>query len=310
MICIPKNIAHIEAGTYDLADHPLLGHSRKLAAEMAKCEFERAQKGLVNSGELRPWFRVHLEILGICAGHEREVEMAIMEAAAAALQVEPSELSGRLLGGRPRLIPQDENVPVPKKDILGTRQDREWLYKRQLHNAFMHGLALDYMTRALPLARTALDKVHPNLFDLCIAYAERSQIAMADMPPSPDRGVCKAAGISGAYWVNGRAGYYARATVPNYLMQETVKGALELAFCHGLPKDPTPEVAAAIRRADHLNEEIWNFTFGPELARRVAPSLFRNSKPLEACRRISKLSYAELEAEFIACGAASCQTNL
>jgi hypothetical protein len=38
MICIPKNIAHIEAGTYDLADHPFLGHSRKLAAEMARCE--------------------------------------------------------------------------------------------------------------------------------------------------------------------------------------------------------------------------------------------------------------------------------
>lgn len=154
-----------------------------------------------------------------------------------------------------------------------------------------------------------MDKVHPRLFKLCIANAENSQMTMADMPPNPIRTVCTAAGISGAFWVNGRAGYYARAVVPHYLMQETVKGALELAFCHGLPKNPSPEVSSAIRRADHLNEEIWNFTFGPELARRVAPALFRDTKPLEACLQVSKLSYAELEAKFIACGVASCRAN-
>ncbi len=307
MIRIPSSIARIEAGVYDLSGHPLLGSSRKLALELAICEFNRAQKGYLKSGETK---MAYATVQDLCQGHELEVELAILDASAEALQVSPEALSQRLLDDRPRLIPAFKNLPIPPKEASpSTQLGREWLHKRQLHNAFMHGLALDYMTRALPLARSALDKIHPRLFDLCIAQAEHSQMSMADMPPNPARTVFTAAGVSEAFWVNGRAGYYAKATVPYYLLQETVKGALELAFCHGLPKNPSPDVVAAIQRADHLNEEIWNFTFGPELARRVAPALFKDTKPLEACVQISKLSYAELEAKFIACGVLTCPTN-
>lgn len=144
MICTPKSIAHIEKGTYDLSEHPLLGSSRKLALELATCEFQRAEKGRWISGEVTFGLTVDRQIQSLCQGHEWEIELAIMEAAAEALQVEPSELSRRLLDGRPRLIPTYEKVPVPKKEPIDrTYVDQEWLYKRQLHNAFMHGLALD-----------------------------------------------------------------------------------------------------------------------------------------------------------------------
>lgn len=280
------NIERIRREETPLFGHPILsgalgaelaarGHARACAA------FQEAARGTefgsLNLRSLASVGRATAALVALVRDGENGRQDALrdlaVETAAEASGIPAGEAAGLLLSAE--LVEPDELGCVGDAMARGfaphlTDRVRPLVRLRHTHNALIAGTALLLMTEALPLARSALQRIHPGLYRNCRMLANLSLVVQYLAPPywtgSPR------SGTSRVVWRDGEARLECRASYFFVLVMEIAQGLAELNFLDGLPRAgelTLDEQAAFSYHAEQELLESWNFQMGPALARRL-----------------------------------------
>lgn len=145
-------------------------------------------------------------------------------------------------------------------EMVGANEE---VYKRRFLNAMSQGAAKKshHMFHMVDDELTELDPRLPNRYAKLMAAADYMYYIVPEMENGVNGGVVR---VQFPTATNPKAVIYAQAMVFPVLINELVKGVMELLSAHGLPKNKRIG-EYVINKADFLAAEPWDMRLGPGL---------------------------------------------
>jgi len=163
--------------------------------------------------------------------------------------------------------------------------------KRKFVNGLIQGAAINSLNM-YHLVKEDLDKIDPDLLDMYGLLSALAEFGYWVVPGLEDIGGAPGESHSGGKSRIDLSGDKPKiiAVGKNFpiLVQELVKGVMELLSTHGLPKDPNIR-KKVLNDVDSLAGEFWDIRFGPKIWKKILSSLEGEYNP-----RAVSLFYTEL----------------
>jgi hypothetical protein len=151
--------------------------------------------------------------------------------------------------------------------------------KRRFINGLIQGAAINSL-HAFHLVKRMLDRIDPSLTDKYALFSIFTELGYwvtppLVLPPNSEDESDIPAPVGGMVRVDLSGEVpkiIARAVNFPILVQELVKGVMELISMHGLPEDEKLR-NEVLSQADSLEDESWDIRFGPEIWKKILTSI-------------------------------------
>lgn len=207
--------------------------------------------------------------------HARQLEQLAVKAVSEAWNVPPEILRAMLTSNPQPDMQEEEDDSDEVQDVDLPQFDKETLRpqinKRITMNAMTQGAAVHNMATIHHIVKDDLDEIEPRLLQLYQRFASGSThfywiIDFVNLTKLALKGA--AVGWSGVqYDENDEPVVVAKAVNFPVLVQELVKGVMELLSHHGLEGLSPGELDVVYGEADRLEDEPWLIQIGPQIWR-------------------------------------------
>lgn len=271
--------------------HPILDtHGQALS----QAGFDAAKARCTRHGyeryDFQTEFDLEMEIAKREAAHKAELEQLAKSAVAKAWNIPKDRLNGSL-GGAETAEPYEPRGPQRTNRNLKTDVDR-----RLTLNTLTQGAALHGMQTLHHLVDEGLKKIDPELPKL---YARTSALCLFGHWHNDYSGQAVAQEFAAAGDVklqmkNGVPTVQATALWFPILVEELVKGVVEMLTAHAQADYTEDELRLIFKQADKLEHEFHQVQVGTELWRRFLAALPPGLHPSDAMHVVSKLPPQQL----------------
>jgi len=201
------------------------------------------------------------EIVKIESEHTVELAKLAVKLVEDAYGIIPDEIKYKIKLGRQEIeIGATKDFTHEEEIKTFSPEIKNEVAKRVVINGLIQGAALrgQYLFH---LAEDELEKISPDLVDLYGIIMSVAEYAYWVIPPSMVSAM--GAGMERVNLSEDKPMIIAYAVIFPVLLQELVKGIVELVSLHGLPKDATIR-QKVLDAADTLENETWGIRFGKE----------------------------------------------
>lgn len=270
--------------------HPFLNkYGNQLQQEAyAHTEERGTQKGLPRDAMQRVMnlFPVYQQIAAHEEAHKPQLEDLAKKVVSQIYGIAPDKMVARLK----RLGEIGATVSKPERSFTPESEIQPEVNKRKTANMLTQGAAVHGFMTAHHLAEEALDKIDPELRNL---YDQLSSISHQAYWVINPQQLQRQASPSGRTFLqrdnNGKIIVVAEAATFNVLIQELIKGVMELLSLHGMNKMDRATHQRVTEEADDPNQEPWKIQAGPALWRRIMQILPPRTNLGEFMRRLNQL---------------------
>jgi hypothetical protein len=267
---------------HPFAKHPLMAlHGESLAQQSyayteGRAEKQNAQLGMQG---LQGMQQTVMQILQYEKGHKKELEAAAINIVSKTYGISPEKLRAELMplggvgGGMPPRRPTSRAQPHPDPEV------RDQANKRMTINSLTQGAAIHGFQTAHHLAKDVLDSINPQLRGLYDKLSATSHGAYYWIDPEQMQamGGGMRAGEVKLVRENDQIIVHARATTLPVLIQELIKGTMELLGLHGISNLDKATHQHVMERSDDPADEHFHIQMGPALWRKLLTVLPKGS---------------------------------
>ena len=255
----------IKRGETSFANNPSLPEGNYLD-NVASAQFQELlekirhyyKKPLHSANDLvMAMYQIHGEIQQIESTHVPELAQLAVKLVSEAYGVNEDELQFKIQLGDQDVDVGGTQEEAPQSDV---QADPKEVHKRNMVNALIQGAGLrgQYLFH---MASGQLSQISPDLVPLYGLLMSLGEYAYWIIPPNVVAGM--AGGTEQVKLDEEVPQIKASATVFPVLLQELVKGVVELVSMHGLPSDAGQQ-QAVLNQTDTLQNEMWAIRFGKE----------------------------------------------
>ena len=189
-------------------------------------------------------------------------------------------------------IDPDESMVINFNDIKEGLYIKNEIFKKRILNALIMGAAMDFSSKFENYIEE-IKNINPELFDLYkniivlnnYLLFEKEDVGIDDNIPKQMG--CVEVYIGGP---DERIKIKSRSLLFPILLNETIKGLMEIFIAHGLPKNKK-YASYILNKTDFIKSEPWNMRIGPELWKLLTMSFndINSNEIPYLMKRISKL---------------------